>query len=211
VAGFNQYFDDSNGTKFKRYGIGLNWTVNPKLSMGAELTRRNLDWPTVDAGTGDGSFEDRDEDLHRVYAYWTPSERWALNAELVYDKFDNESGSDLADEVPKETTTWSLPLTATYFHPSGVFGGVGATYVDQEVKGEDVYSHGTGEDDFTLVDVAVGYRLPKRYGIVSLAVQNISDKEFDYRDNSYRVSQDEPMVGPYLPERSVMARLTVNF
>jgi len=211
VAGFNQYFDDANGTKFKRYGIGLNWTVIPKLSLGAELTRRNLDWPTIDALTGDGSFEDRDEDLHRVYAYWTPSERWALNAELVYDKFDNETGSNLALEVPKETTTWSVPLTATYFHPSGAFAGVGTTYVDQDVKGDDGYLHGTGEDDFNLVDAAVGYRLPKRYGIVSLVVQNIFDKDFDYRDNSYRVSQDEPMVGPYLPERSVMARATVNF
>ena len=211
VAGFNQYFDDANGTKFERYGIGLNWTVNPKVSLGAELTQRSLDWPTIDALTGDGTFEDREEDLHRVYAYWTPSNRWALNAELVYDTFDNESGSNLADEVPNETTTWSLPVTATYFHPSGAFGGVGATHVDQEVKGDDVYSHETGDSDFTLVDVAVGYRLPKRSGIVSLAVQNIFDEDFDYLDNSYRVSQDEPMVGPYLPGRSVMARATVNF
>ena len=178
---------------------------------GAEFTRRDLDWPTINALTGEGDFEDRDEDQHRAYAYWTPSDRWALNAELVYDKFNNERDSTLAVEVPKESKTFSVPVTATYFHPSGLFGGVGATYVDQKVRGDDFYAHGTGDSDFTLVDLAVGYRLPKRYGIVSLAVQNIFDKEFDYLDNSYRVSQDEPMVGPYLPDRSVMARVTLNF
>jgi Tfp pilus assembly protein PilF len=211
VAGFNQYFDDANGTKFKRYGIGLDWAVVPRLSLGAELTRRDLEWPTINAMTGEGDFEDREEEHNRAYAYWTPSDRWALNAELVYDKFSNQMDSNLASEVPEDVKTFSVPVTATYFHPSGLFGGVGATYVDQEVKGDATYSHGTGDSSFTLVDIAVGYRLTRRYGIVSLAVQNVFDKEFDYLDNSYRVSQDEPMVGPYLPDRSVMARVTLNF
>jgi outer membrane receptor protein involved in Fe transport len=68
-----------------------------------------------------------------------------------------------------------------------------------------------GDDNFTMTDLSVGYRLPRRAGIVSLSVQNLFDKEFDYQDDSFREFQDEPSVGPYIPDRSVLARITLNF
>ena len=62
-----------------------------------------------------------------------------------------------------------------------------------------------------VVDLMLGYRLPKRQGIVSLSVQNIFDEDFEYLDDSYRTFQDEPTAGPYLPELGIMGRLTLNF
>ena len=40
---------------------------------------------------------------------------------------------------------------------------------------------------------------------------NIGDKDFMYQDDSYREFRDEPSVGPYFPERTVMGSLTISF
>ena len=53
--------------------------------------------------------------------------------------------------------------------------------------------------------------MPKRFGIVSLAVHNLFDKDFKYQDNSYREFGDEPSVAPYTPERLVMGRVSLSF
>ena len=62
-----------------------------------------------------------------------------------------------------------------------------------------------------MVDAAIGFRLPKRWGIVSLQVLNLFDKGFNYQDDSFREFSNEPTVGPYFPDRSVLGRITINF
>ncbi len=211
IAGFNQYFDDANATKFDRHGVAADWRASRDVFLGAEATKRDLESPFVSSLTGLGVFEDRDEWTHRVYAYWTPMERWAVSADLVYDKFENQSDSEVADFVPSSVTTVSLPLVARYFNPNGFFASAGVTYVDQTVRGDESYAYQTGDSDFVVFDLGVGYRLPKRAGLISLVVQNVFDEDFAYLDNSYRTFQDEPSIGPYAPDQTITAQLTVNF
>jgi len=210
VAGFNQFFDDLDATRSKRYGVGADWRPREAVSLGAELTRRKLKSPAFDFA-GDVTFDDRDEWTHRAYANWTPSSNWALSLEGVYDRFENDDDSPLAAIVPERVRTVSVPAKATYFHPNGFFGSVGVTYVDQEVDRASASDLAQGDSDFTLVDLSVGYRLPKRRGIVSLSVQNLFDKDFMYQDDSYREFGDEPSMSPYTPERVIMGRLVLNF
>ncbi len=212
VAGFNQFFDDPDATRSERYGVGLDWRPLSDLHIGGELTKRDLESPIIDFTELEVEYEDRDEWLHRVYAFWTPTDRWSLSGEIVYDKFENQNNSLAADIVPDRVTTWTLPIKATYFDPSGWFAGAGITFVDQEVRRDRTLSSlAQGDSSFTLVDATVGVRLPKRSGLISLSVQNVFDEDFDYQDNSYRTFSDQPYVGPYVPERTIMASFTVNF
>jgi Tfp pilus assembly protein PilF len=208
VAGFNQFFDDANGTDTKHYGVGADWRMKRDVYLGAELTRREIEMP-VFTGAGSAVIEDRDEWYHRAYAYWTPTDRWSLSAEGIYDKYESEASVNM--DRPLEVRTIRFPLRAQYFHPSGFFGAAGVTYVDQKVRRQAAATLSDGDDDFVVTDAALGYRLPSRRGVVSLVVQNLFDESFNYQDNSFRTFQDEPSVGPYVPERSVMARLTLNF
>ncbi len=210
IAGFNQYFDDLDATRSTRYGIGADWQPNSVVSLGGELTRRKLKNAAFDF-MGNVTFEDRDEWTNRAYAYWTPSPRWALSLEGVYDKFSNDDDSSLAAITPKNVRTVSVPAKVLYFHPNGLFGGVSATYVDQKVERTAASSLPQGDSNFTVVDLSVGYRMPKRRGILSLSVQNLFDKEFKYQDDSYREFGDEPSMSPYTPERVIMGRLVLNF
>jgi hypothetical protein len=222
IAGFNQLFDDLNGTKSQRYGVALDWRAHSTLKSGIEFTRRDMDVPWFDGGAGSWITEAREEQWHRLYLDWTPTVRIALHSELVYDRFNSESG--LATEsvnapTPEKTVTWSLPVALTYFDPSGFFAGLGATYVDQSVRRAafptDLASFDgfqiSGDEDFVVVDASIGYRFPQRRGMLSLVVKNLFDTEFMYQDDSYREFRDEPSTGPYFPERTVMGRFTLSF
>jgi hypothetical protein len=118
VASFNQFFDDLDATKSWRYGVGLDWRLTTDLYAGAELTWRNLDEPTFD--DGNVKFDDRDEQLHRGYLYWTPLPEVAVSAQVIYDRYDAEGGlvTEFGD-VPEKLDTLSVPLAVRYFHPAG--------------------------------------------------------------------------------------------
>ena len=61
-------------------------------------------------------------------------------------------------------------MTATYYDQEGT--------IERNVIAFDLFEDGA--DQFWLVDAAISYRLPKRYGFVTLGVKNIFDEEFDY-------------------------------
>ena len=208
VAGFNQLFDDPSGTRSTRYGAGLDVDATRNLSLGVEMTKRDMETPEFDANF-DAFLDDQTEWHHEAYAYWTPADRWSLSARAVFDKFQSSNALNL--DLPEEVRTVSYPVGVQYFHPSGFFAGAQVTYVDQDVDRSSLSTLASGQDDFTVTDLSLGYRLPRRMGIVSLSAQNLFDKDFKYQDDSYREFQDEPSIGPYIPDRTVMARFTLNF
>ncbi|HAJ91651.1 MAG TPA: TonB-dependent receptor, partial [Gammaproteobacteria bacterium] len=211
VAGFNQFFDDINATKSRLYGGALDWRVMSNLSTGAEATWRYLDEPVLLDENG-VDFEERNEQRHRLYLYWTPLDQLSVSLEAVYDLFKSDKGvATEFDNLPEEVRTVSLPLSLRYFRPSGFFAGIAGTYVDQKVVRSEFSTQGQGSDNFFLVDAAIGYRLPKRYGILSLEVKNLFDKEFSYQDDSYREFRDEPAIGPYFPDRTILGQIAINF
>lgn len=212
IAGFNQLFDDINGTKSERYGAGVDWRPSRDVAGGAELTWRSLDEPLFESRGATWVFEEREEQSHRVYLDWTPTDRIAVHTELVYDLYESESGiATEFDSLPEEVETVSLPIGVRYFDPSGVFAGASATFVDQEVTRAASATQASGSDRFFVVNGVLGYRFAKRRGIVSLEVMNLFDTDFQYQDDSYREFRDEPSIGPYFPERTILGRIALSF
>jgi len=211
IAGFNQFFDDINATESESLAGGVDWIVSRQLTFGGELTKRDLEEPVL-TGPTSAVFEDRTEEVHRLYGHWTPTNQLSINGQIIYDKYSSDQGlaTDF-DNLPLRVETVSVPLGLTYFHPSGLFAGVVGTYVDQEVKRSDLATQASGDDSFYLVDVALGYRLPKRMGTLSIGVKNLFDQDFYYQDDSYREFRDEPSTGPYFPERTILGQLTLSF
>jgi tetratricopeptide (TPR) repeat protein len=210
IAGFNQFFDDVNATKSTLYGFGLDHQLTPNLSFGAEATWRELDEPLFFGN--DAIKDDRDEQTHRAYVYWTPWSELALSVEFVYDRFKAQAGGATSDlpNIPEKVTTVSVPAHARYFWKNGLFAGAGVTFVYQDVDRFDTATANEGDDRFVVVDATAGYRLPKRFGVFSLGVQNVFDRNFNFQDDSYREFRDEPSTGPYIPDFQIVARLTVN-
>ena len=160
VAGFNQFFDDFNGTDAYRYGAGLDQRFSTNILGGLELTKRDLTVPTQVLETNMFRFfsEDRDEQLHRAYLYWTPTARIALSWEYFFEKFTREQNSTaLFENRPTEVRTHRLPLRFNYFHPQGIFTRWQLSYIDQDVEFPSA-GGGSGQTRRSLLVAGCGVR-----------------------------------------------------
>jgi tetratricopeptide (TPR) repeat protein len=205
VAGFNQFFDDANGTEAWHLGVGLDARLTQDISAGLEASARDISQPSPGAR---GQLDDKDEMLYSGYLYWTPHPEWALRGEVALDLFENNDDNS----VPKRVRTLTVPLSATYFSPLGFFAGSAVTYVNHKVNIRRGSSSPDGHDSFVLADAAVGFRFPERRGLVSVQILHVFDKSFSYQDDSFRTfGNSAPTASPFLPERTFLASVTLNF
>ena len=196
MAGFNQLFDDNNGTKSTQYGLGLDVRPLENVYSGVEAYKRDLDVPVQ------GNFLKKEEELYRFYFNWLPHENWAMSTEF---RFENYHGGT---DTPNSVETTYIPLNLRYFNSAGFFANLGGTYIHQAVE-----SSTEGEESFNssffLIDASIGYRFPKQYGLVSLEAKNLLDKDFKFRDRNFQMN--EKRAADIIPERMFFARLTFNF
>jgi tetratricopeptide (TPR) repeat protein len=206
VAGFNQFFDDFNGTETTGYGAGLDVRFSEEVFGGIEASHRDMKFPFAE----DGIRVDHHEDLFRAYLYWTPHREWSVSGELVADLYRIDEGVS----VPSHVRTFSAPISLRYFHPSGVFAATTVSPVYQGVSRRDDSDKSEGDSVFSLVDAAVGYRFPHRRGLFGVEVRNLFDSNIKYQDDSYRqleIGNGLGAASPYFPERAILARLTLSF
>ena len=85
----------------------------------------------------------------------------------------------------------------------------GVEYVGQSVTNELGPAESESWGDLWLVDAAIGYRLPNRRGIASLELNNPLDQKVHWQDDSSRSSEQQNC--RFIPERSAMAHLNLNF
>ncbi len=213
VAGFNQLTDYVDMTVSKNYGAALDVRFNLQFFGGLEALRRDTDVPLGQLGSEFHEISNNQENFYKAYLYWLLSHNWALSASWIYEKFEVVEDCKLCLFLyPAQLTTISLPLNIQYFNPSGFFAGLDIIYVNQDIKTLDFNSSNllSSHNSFTLANAGLGYRLPKRWGIIALQANNLFDRKFYYQDYSFQTGT--ATVDPlYVPERTISARLILNF
>ncbi len=201
VAGFNQFFDEVNATNYYVYGGAIDQKFTQSIYGGAEFTYRNLNVPFVDLNTGNLENSNWDEYLARAYLFWTPHKWLALSAEYLYEGIERDE--EFADGS-RDVDTHQVPLGINFFHPSGLSASLKGTYVNQDgsfERKDDLGVFNDGDDDFFLVDAAISYRFPKRYGFLTIGVTNLTDEDFEY----FNSDPDNPH---YQPDRVFFGKVT---
>ncbi len=211
VAGFNQFFDDNDGTTSWRYGIAVDQKLSKNLYGGVEYSRRNSDVPYLFSNPPAPTVArtaDWEERLGRAYVYWTPHPCLGLSAEYQFEKLDRER-ADQSDPLGiRHVRTHRAPLGINFYHPLGFSAGVKATYIDQEGKfhlqNTPLDTFMSGEDQFWVFDASISYRLPKRFGLFTVGAKNLFDKSFRYQDS-------DPLNPMMQPRRLVYGKFTLAF
>jgi tetratricopeptide (TPR) repeat protein len=205
VAGFNQFFDDPNGTQAWNYGGAIDQKFSRGLFAGASVSKRDLTVRYLDLVTDPfnpmGASADWHEDTGRAYLFWTPHDWVALRAEYLYERVKHDP--TFTDGFTKLTTK-RIPLGANFFHPSGLSAFVTGTHYNQDGS-FDGFNTGipqSGSDSFWLVDAGISYRLPKRYGMLTVGVTNLTDQKFNYFDTDVKNASIQP-------DRVGFVRLTI--
>jgi tetratricopeptide (TPR) repeat protein len=208
VAGFNQFFDDVDGTDAWRYGIGVDQKLGSRAAIGAEFSARELIFPFVDISDPESPRTERAtwrEQFARAYAYWAPLSWIAVTAEYFYEFFDRDSPF-VGPELFAELRTHRVPLGVNLFHPMGITARLQVTYVDQEGRFENPVDGGRtrGHDQFWVADASISYRLPKRLGVLTLEGRNLLNERFRFQDT-------DPASPAVAPERYVLLRFTLAY
>ncbi len=214
VAGFNQLYDDPNGNSATVWGAAIDQKIGDSVFLGAQYTERDTETPTFffDLDTFEMQLIDasQDEKLSRFYFFATPHRWWSLSAEYDYEKIELDPILQLGF---KKVSTQRVPLGLQFIHPSGFTASVKGTYVDQEGRFElrvPPFGYAPGATDFWLLDAALRYRLPKRFGFVSVGVNNATDEEFSYlATESILPSSAKNLT--LRPGRTYFARVTLAF
>jgi outer membrane receptor protein involved in Fe transport len=211
IAGFNQFFDDINGTKSEQFGAAFDAVLNKNLFAGIEYSGRDLEVPIQNITTLRTEVFHRSEDMIRTYLYWTPHRHWASSVETAYERFERPVSDPnvVQDNVFPKVETVSIPASVRYFHPSGFFAALGGTFVHQKVDLAPAATFPRDSDDFYLMDAALGYRFPKRLGIIRLEARNLLDENFFYQDLNIQTA-GEVVTPRFNPDRTVLLRLTLT-
>jgi tetratricopeptide (TPR) repeat protein/opacity protein-like surface antigen len=204
VAGFNQFFDDYDATEAWNYGIGIDQKFLNNLYGGIEYSQRDLEVPIISTASGIPKTErfDAKERFGRAYLYWTPHKWLALKVEYQDERFDGYEGIFNASKI----RTKRVPLGVSFFHPSGFIATFTETYIDQDgdFMNQQSGTVSPGSDHFWLSDAFIGYRLPKRFGLITVGAKNLFNKSFNYHDTDF----ENPIIQP---KRLIFGKLTLAF
>ncbi len=224
IAGFNQFFDDNNGTRAWQYGIGIDIKPTHNLFIGGELFWRH----TTEQITNTTFLEpyktiikprDRDKTSHLAYINWAPTNWLSISTKYLFNDFVSDFVVGEGNEsLPRKTLTHLVPTTFNFFHPKGFFARITANYINQKtefVRPEEELN-GSGLDflkieneDFWTFDAIFGYRLPKKLGIISLEIRNLFDnKGFKY--NSV-FDASGPQLSRFVPEREIFFKMNLSY
>lgn len=189
IGGLTQRFNDLSGTRSRNMGVGADYKIAASTYFGGEYLRRHLTEPTTDAyteiitdidlqeqygtNTLDGPYDTHiDQNFARAYLYQVFNESFvgSLDYRYGYEEItDPELYSDLKAH--------RIAAQIKYFDPSGVFLFTRATWRKQEGTESDMLE--SGNETFWIYDAGVGYRLPKRRGIITVDFLNIGNRQFN--------------------------------
>ncbi len=203
VAGFSQFYDDGNRTEAWHYGGAVDQEFGHNLFAGIEYIERDL---TVSSNYKQSLFEtDWDETSGRGYLFWTPHHWVSTSVAYGYSLFER-APQYVGPEQFTTLTTHKIPIGLNLFHPIGLFIRFTTSYVDQSGDFGNPWEAPTVHDSdrFWVVDTTIGYRLPKRLGIISLECKNLLDEGFHFQDTN----PDNPEI---IPERSFLSKITLAF
>lgn len=213
IAGFNQFYDDYEGTDSARIGIGLDHKVYDNLLIGLEISHRTLD-VLYEFNDTISIHEFRkthwSENNARAYINWAPSPLFSASGDYQFEEFDR--GKELIDQVNGIGATYlqthRFKLTGNFFHSTGIISRLSLSYIDQTGNFVDPIftenNKGSQSDRFWLLDAEVSYRLMKRHGFITVGIKNLLDEQFNYL--AIDVNQPQLQQGRFL-----YTRLTLSF
>jgi tetratricopeptide (TPR) repeat protein len=193
VAGFNQFFDDPSATRSWVYGAAIDQKFGKKVFGGVEFSARDLTIPhtlfeSAENGLTNLVVEqwDGSERLARTYLFAAPHPWVTLSAEYQYE--DLKADPNLFLSYSEAKNHW-VPLSVRFFHPSGIGASLSTTYLHQSgefrIPNDPNNALAPGTKDFWVVDAALRYRLPKRYGFIAVGVNNLTDERSSYDANAF--------------------------
>jgi tetratricopeptide (TPR) repeat protein len=181
IAGFNQFYDDATGTISRRIGLGLDHQFGQDAYAGFEASRRRLWLPLI--GT-DIRLPWRELSA-RSHFYWTHSPKGesccSLSVGIAPEYARLRRHPDFGGtEGIVSLGTSIVPIALRVFAPAGITARLTASCVRQHGELLAPENSAKVHNHFCVTDGALDYRLPGRWGTVSVGAKNLFDRKFAF-------------------------------
>ena len=136
--------------------------------------------------------DDWKEQLTRAYVYWAPHPWLALTAEYLYERFERDSDFAKPARRPTSRGRTGCRCRIGLFHPSG-FTRPAPGDLRRPGRGLRTRAAPSRRDDqFWVLDASIGYRLPRRWGLITLEGRNLLDEHFRFQDTDPPIRPSSP-------------------
>ncbi|HRP65448.1 MAG TPA: FecR domain-containing protein [Thauera sp.] len=208
-AGFNQLFDDLDGTRWRRTAAGLDHRFASGLMAGLEWSARTLSVPGLGCSDTDCRARWR-ERLHRAYVALPLGQRAALSAAWRYERVHLEGDAAALVSLPHDTRSDALPLALWLRLDQRWSTAFEALRVRQHSAVTDSLQGGSVQrsERFWLANARLSYAGPGRRSALSVSVHNLFDRRFALQDTDLN---GNPRVPLYFPRRTALLQLQLRF
>jgi Flp pilus assembly protein TadD len=198
IGGITQRYNDLPGTKAQNLGLGADFHPDESTFFGSEWTRRWLDMSQAvslynivdnqdsgdfytDVATADNYQVPVGQDFVSAYVYRVLDRRWVAGTD--YRFVNQQTNGDVEATLRDQRGT----AFTRYFFSDGFFVQGSGTYRYQtrDNVSADNGESPNGSDNAFLFGAGIGYRIPKRHGLISLDVQNIFGQDINLSQTSY--------------------------
>jgi len=169
ISGFNQIYDDINGSKINNYSISIGYQHSQNLYSELSSNARNINFPIFSGNKA--VFHDVKENTSSAYLYYNFNSKTSLSFEYLNENFENKSIS------PRKLNNQYIRFGFKY-----LFNNKVSTYILVQ-KVEQKYRELTAvenNDKFIIVNATIEYLLSNRNGSIITGVKNMFYERFDF-------------------------------
>ncbi len=201
VLGFNQVFDDPNGTLSRRLGVALHHAFSTKTFAGAEVSARKSKVPNFPGEP----YSDWNERFAKAYVYRVLNTRTTLTTELQYERLQRPEDNP-GNEAFTDIRSVIVPLALRFNGPTTWSAVLEAIYVNQRVRYVDPANDVVdGKSGLVVANVSLAYQFASRNASVSVEAKNLFDRRFRYQEID---AFSAPRISP---RRTLLARMSASF
>ncbi len=208
-AGFNQLFDDFEGTRWRLHAAGIDHRFANGGGVGARATRRRLDVPGLGCVAGGACLAEWDDRVHQAYLEWPFGPRLAASASWQFErlKFDGDRAS--LSTLPYYVRTELLPL-GLWLKPARHWAlRLEALRVRQRASLVDLFAGGESRSSNRwLANARIDFVGKARRIEASLAIHNLFDRALAFQNTDIN---GDPRVPLFYAERSLVLQASVRF
>ena len=207
-AGFNQVFDDLDGTRWQRDAAAFEHRFGNGGGMGAELSRRRLEVPALGCFPGPCR-GDWDERLDRAYLEWPLGRQAAISAAWHFERLQLQGDPANSLSLPHYVRTETLPF-GLWLRPAPRL----ATRLEVvRVRQRAAIADGFGgiesrAETRWLANARLKYARTDQRMVLSLAVHNLFDRRIALQNTDL---DGNPRIPLFHPERSVVLQASLRF
>lgn len=185
IAGFNQFYDDFNGSRARFAGMAFDQQFSDTVFASLAFSDRKIRLQS-----------ERDEKLASAVINWAVNERWALSANYRAEREE-------ADNLKIKTKI--APLSLAWYYNKHINVKLTGTWVKQRNH----LCAACETANFNLLDLFLRYQWPTYKASLGLQVKNLLDKDFLFQDNAYKAHDRFDIDHPFVPGRTAFLTFSV--